>query len=104
MLLVLMGYLNLFVIMGYECFVEVVVVVGIDGLIVVDFLLCEVDELIWVFVKYGFYMILFVVLMLEVCDFVVEKFGIGGFFYCILVVGLMGGLFVLKEVIVEVVE
>lgn len=102
--LVLMGYSNPLVTMGYERFAEAAAAAGIDGLIAADFPLREADDLIRALAKHGLYMIPLAAPTLEARDFAVEKPGIGGFLYCIPVIGPTGGPSASKEVIAEVVE
>jgi tryptophan synthase alpha chain len=102
--LILMGYSNPLVTMGYERFAEAAADTGIDGLIAADFPLREADELVKALAKQVLYMIPLAAPTLEACDFAVEKPGIGGFLYCIPVVGPTGGPSASKEVIAEAVE
>ena len=102
--LVLMGYSNPLVTMGYERFAEAAAAAGIDGLIAADFPLREADDLIRALAKHGLYMIPLAAPTLEALDFAVEKPGIGGFLYCIPVIGPTGGPSASKEVIAEAVQ
>lgn len=102
--LVLMGYSNPIVTMGYERFTEAAADAGIDGLIAADFPLREADDLVKALARHGLYMIPLAAPTLEARDFAVEKPGIGGFLYCIPVVGPTGGPSASKEVIAEAVE
>lgn len=102
--LILMGYSNPVVTMGYERFAEAAAEAGIDGLIAADFPMREADDLIKALAKHGLYMIPLAAPTLEAQDFAVEKPGIGGFLYCIPVVGPTGGPSASKEVIAQAVE
>lgn len=102
--LILMGYSNPLVTMGYERFAEAAAAAGIDGLIAADFPLREADDLVKALAKHGLYMIPLAAPTLEARDFAVEKPGVGGFLYCIPVVGPTGGPSASKEVIAEAVE
>jgi tryptophan synthase alpha chain len=102
--LILMGYSNPIVTMGYERFAEAAAEAGIDGLIAADFPLREADDLVRALAKHGLYMIPLAAPTLEARDFAVEKPGIGGFLYCIPVVGPTGGPSASREVIAEAVE
>ncbi len=102
--LILMGYSNPVVTMGYERFAQAAAEAGIDGLIAADFPLREADELVKAMARHGLYMIPLAAPTLEARDFAVEKPGIGGFLYCIPVVGPTGGPSASKEVIAEAVE
>lgn len=102
--LILMGYSNPLVTMGYERFAEAAAEAGIDGLIAADFPLREADDLVKALAKHGLYMIPLAAPTLEARDFAVEKPGIGGFLYCIPVVGPTGGPSASREVIAEAVE
>lgn len=102
--LILMGYSNPLITMGYERFAQAAAEAGIDGLIAADFPLRETDDLVKALAKHGLYMIPLAAPTLEARDFAVEKPGIGGFLYCIPVVGPTGGPSASKEVIAEAVE
>jgi tryptophan synthase alpha chain len=102
--LILMGYSNPLVTMGYESFAKAAADAGIDGLIAADFPLREADDLIKALAKHGLYMIPLAAPTLDARDFAVEKSGIGGFLYCIPVVGPTGGPSASKEVIAEAVQ
>lgn len=101
MLVVLMGYVNLIEVMGLEKFVSVVLVVGVDGVLVVDYLLEEVVSFGVVMKVQGMDLIfLFVLMFIVVC---IEQVVVvvSGYVYYVLLVGVIGVGYLNIEVVVE---
>ena len=89
--IVLMGYANPIVTMGYGAFSARAAAAGIDGLIVADLPLREAQPLLDALAGHG---LLFVPLAAPTVapeDFTSRHAGVGGFLYCIPVVGPTGG-------------
>ncbi|MDO6724926.1 tryptophan synthase subunit alpha [Celeribacter halophilus] len=89
--LVLMGYANPLAVMGYERFAQRAAAAGVDGLIAGDFPLREAGDLLDALGRYGIFMIPMAAPTLEAKDFTSEHPTVGGFLYCIPVVGPTGG-------------
>jgi len=102
--LVLMGYANPLVTMGFERFAQAAAAAGIDGIIIADFPLREAHDLLKALAKHGIYMIPLAAPTLEAKDFAIDHSGVGGFLYCIPVVGPTGGPSASQEAIAEAVE
>lgn len=88
--LILMGYANPILAMGYEAFAARAAAAGVDGIIAADMPLREADELTAALHAHGLVMIPLAAAMLDEKDFA-ERPGVGGFLYCIPVVGPTGG-------------
>lgn len=101
--LILMGYANPLAVMGYEAFAERAAASGVDGIIAADFPIREADALLAALARYGLVMIPLAAPTLSPDDFAVERPGIGGFLYCIPVVGPTGGPSASVEAIAEAV-
>lgn len=101
---ILMGYANPLAVMGYEVFAERAAKAGIDGVIAADFPIREADSLLAAFARHGLVMIPLAAPTLSPEDFAVEKPGIGGFLYCIPVVGPTGGPSASLDAIADAVE
>lgn len=101
--LVLMGYANPLAVMGYEAFAERAAEAGVDGIIAADFPIREADDLLAALARHGLVMIPLAAPTLSPEDFAIEKPGIGGFLYCIPVVGPTGGPSASLEAITEAV-
>lgn len=89
--IVLMGYANPILAIGYEAFAARAAAAGIDGLIVADLPLREAEPLLKALGRYGLVMIPLAAPSLPTEDFVSRRKGVGGFLYCIPVVGPTGG-------------
>ena len=89
--IVLMGYANPILAMGYEAFAARASAAGVDGLIVADMPLREAEPLLKVLGRHGLVMIPLAAPSLPAEDFVSGRKGVGGFLYCIPVVGPTGG-------------
>ncbi|SEK22740.1 tryptophan synthase subunit alpha [Pacificibacter marinus] len=89
--LVLMGYANPLAVMGYERFAERAAAAGVDGLIAGDFPLREANALLDALAEQGIFMIPMAAPTLEAKDFTSDHPAVGGFLYCIPVVGPTGG-------------
>ncbi|MBL0375155.1 tryptophan synthase subunit alpha [Rhizobium sp. KVB221] len=101
---ILMGYSNPLLAMGYEAFAERAAKAGVDGIIAADFPIREADSLLDALARHGLVMVPLAAPTLAPEDFAVEKPGIGGFLYCIPVVGPTGGPSASLEAIGEAVE
>lgn len=102
--LVLMGYANPILAMGYETFANRAASAGIDGLIVADMPLREAEPLLAAIAPRGIVMIPLAAPNLSPVDFVSDRNGVGGFLYCIPVVGPTGGPSAPIEVIADAVQ
>lgn len=87
---ILMGYSNPIVVMGETEFARRAAEAGVDGLIAADMPLREADVLLEALARHGLAMIPLSAPTLEVADFI-ERPGVGGFHYCIPLVGPTGG-------------
>ena len=85
--IVLMGYANPILAMGYEAFAARAAAAGVDGLIVADMPLREAEPLLKALGRHGLVMIPLAAPTLPAEDFVSGRKGVGGFLYCIPVVG-----------------
>jgi tryptophan synthase alpha chain len=101
--IVLMGYANPIVTMGYEAFAARAASAGIDGLIVADMPLREAEPLLDALARKGLVFIPLAAPTVAAKDFVSGHAGVGGFLYCIPVVGPTGGPSASKEAIAEAV-
>ncbi|WP_180898117.1 tryptophan synthase subunit alpha [Martelella soudanensis] len=102
--LVLMGYANPIVALGYERFAQKAAEAGIDGIIAADLPLREAGDLLKALARHGLYMIPLAAPTLEARDFAADQPGLGGFLYCIPVVGPTGGPSASQDAIAEAVE
>ncbi|WP_174802938.1 tryptophan synthase subunit alpha [Martelella limonii] len=102
--LVLMGYANPIIALGVDRFAEKAAEAGIDGIIAADLPLREADALIEALHRHGLYMIPLAAPTLDAADFAVTRPGLGGFLYCIPVVGPTGGPSAPQAAIAEAVE
>lgn len=85
-----MGYFNLIEVIGYEIFVEVVVVVGVDGFIIVDLFVEVVVGLVEIFDKVGIESIFLIVLMIsDKCIVKIVVMG-WGYLYYVFLKGVIG--------------
>jgi tryptophan synthase alpha chain len=89
--LVLMGYANPLAAMGYEAFAARAAAAGVDGVIIADMPLREADELLSSLAAEHLFMIPLSAPNLSTNDYAVKRRGIGGFLYCIPVIGPTGG-------------
>lgn len=89
--IVLMGYANPLLAMGYEAFAARAAAAGVDGLIAADLPLREAEPLLKALGRHGLVMIPLAAPSLPAEDFVSASKGVGGFLYCIPVVGPTGG-------------
>lgn len=87
---ILMGYTNPLAVMGYETFAARAAKAGVDGIIAADMPLREADDLLGALVNNGMVMIPLAATTLDERDFATRP-GVGGFLYCIPVVGPTGG-------------
>ena len=101
--IVLMGYANPILAMGYEAFAARAAAAGVDGLIVADMPLREAEPLLKALGRHGLVMIPLAAPTLPAEDFVSGRKGVGGFLYCIPVVGPTGGPSASIEAIAEAV-
>ena len=101
---VLMGYANPLAVMGYERFAERAADAGVDGIIAGDFPIREAAPLLAALHRHGLVMIPLAAPSLSPADYAVDKPGIGGFLYCIPVVGPTGGPSASTDAIAEAVE
>lgn len=101
--IVLMGYANPIVTMGYEAFAARAAAAGIDGLIAADLPLREAKPLLDAFVPEGLFLIPLAAPTVATEDFTSPHAGVGGFLYCIPVVGPTGGPSASMEAISEAV-
>lgn len=89
--IVLMGYANPIVTMGYDAFAARAAAAGIDGLIVADLPLREAGPLLDALAHEGLFFIPLAAPTVAAEDFTSPHAGVGGFLYCIPVVGPTGG-------------
>ncbi|MCB1444394.1 MAG: tryptophan synthase subunit alpha [Rhizobiaceae bacterium] len=101
--IVLMGYANPILTMGYKAFAARAAAAGIDGLIVADLPLREAEPLLTALGRHGLVMIPLAAPSLPTGDFVSGRREVGGFLYCIPVVGPTGGPSASIEAIAEAV-
>ncbi|MDT0682407.1 tryptophan synthase subunit alpha [Roseicyclus sp. F158] len=102
--LVLMGYANPIAAMGYQSFAAGAAEAGIDALIAGDFPLREAKPLLDALAEHGLKMILMAAPTLDEADFTSDHPAVGGFLYCIPVVGPTGGPSASTEAIADSVE
>lgn len=101
--IVLMGYANPIVTMGYDTFAARAAAGGIDGLIVADLPLREAEPLLDALAREGLFFIPLAAPTVAAEDFTSPHAGVGGFLYCIPVVGPTGGPSASIEAIAEAV-
>jgi tryptophan synthase alpha chain len=101
--LVLMGYAAPIVSMGYAKFAENAARAGIDGVIVADMPLREANGLLAALAQHGLVMIPLSAPNLPPTDFAMTKPGLGGFLYCIPVIGATGGPSASRDEVAEAV-
>jgi tryptophan synthase alpha chain len=101
--IVLMGYANPVVTMGYDAFAARAAAAGIDGLIVADMPLREAGPLLDALARKGIYFVPLAAPTVDAADFTSPHPGVGGFLYCIPVVGPTGGPSASTEAISEAV-
>jgi tryptophan synthase alpha chain len=101
--IILMGYANPIVTMGYDAFVARAAAAGIDGLIVADLPLREAEPLLDVVSRKGLFFIPLAAPTVAAEDFTSRHAGVGGFLYCIPVVGPTGGPSASTQAIAEAV-
>jgi tryptophan synthase alpha chain len=89
--LILMGYANPIAVMGYASFARRAAAAGVDGLIVGDMPLREAGPLLTELGAAGLYFIPLSAPTLPEREFAATQPGLGGFLYCIPVVGPTGG-------------
>lgn len=89
--IVLMGYANPIVTMGYDLFATRAAAAGIDGLIIADLPLREAEPLLDALAREGLYFVPLAAPTVAAGDFTSRHAGVGGFLYCIPVVGPTGG-------------
>lgn len=89
--IVLMGYANPIVTMGYDVFATGAAAAGIDGLIIADLPLREAEPLLDALAREGLFFIPLAAPTVAAEDFTSSHAGVGGFLYCIPVVGPTGG-------------
>jgi tryptophan synthase alpha chain len=89
--IVLMGYANPIVTMGYDAFATRAAAAGIDGLIVADMPLREAGPLLEALAREGIHFVPLAAPTVDAGDFTSAHPGVGGFLYCIPVVGPTGG-------------
>lgn len=89
--LVLMGYAAPLVAMGYEDFAARAAAAGIDGVIVADLPLREAGALLTALSAHPVVMVPLSAPNLPAEDFAARRPGLGGFLYCIPVLGATGG-------------
>jgi tryptophan synthase alpha chain len=89
--IVLMGYANPIVAMGYDAFAARAAAAGIDGLIIADMPLREAGPLLEALAREGMYFVPLAAPTVDAGDFTSDHPGVGGFLYCIPVVGPTGG-------------
>ncbi len=87
---IFMGYSNPLVAMGYDTFAKRAAEAGVDGIIAADMPLREAGDLLGHLAAAGLVMIPLSAPTLDEADFA-ERPGVGGFLYCIPVVGPTGG-------------
>lgn len=101
--IVLMGYANPIVTMGYDAFATRAAAAGIDGLIIADMPLREAGPLLDALASEGVYFVPLAAPTVSAGDFTSSHAGVGGFLYCIPVVGPTGGPSASTEAIAEAV-
>lgn len=101
--IVLMGYANPIVTLGYDIFAARAAAAGIDGLIVADMPLREAGPLLDALAREGLFFIPLAAPTVAAGDFTSSHAGVGGFLYCIPVVGPTGGPSATTEAISEAV-
>jgi tryptophan synthase alpha chain len=101
--IVLMGYANPIVTMGYDAFATRAAAAGIDGLIVADLPLREAEPLLDALAREGLFFVPLAAPTVAAGDFTSRHAGVGGFLYCIPVVGPTGGPSASMEAISEAV-
>lgn len=101
--IVLMGYANPIVTMGYDAFASRAAAAGIDGLIIADMPLREAGSLLDALAREGLYFVPLAAPTVSAGDFTSGHAGVGGFLYCIPVVGPTGGPSASTEAIAEAV-
>ncbi len=89
--LILMGYANPIAVMGYRDFARRAAAAGIDGVIIGDMPLREAEPLLGELAAAGIYFIPLSAPALPEREFASVRPGVGGFLYCIPVVGPTGG-------------
>jgi tryptophan synthase alpha chain len=89
--LILMGYAAPLVHLGYDAFAERAASAGVDGIIVADMPLREADDLLAALAPRPVVMIPLAAPNLPADDSIVLRPGLGGFLYCIPVIGPTGG-------------
>jgi tryptophan synthase alpha chain len=89
--LILMGYANPIAVMGYGIFARRAAAAGIDGVIIGDMPLREAEPLLDELAAAGLYFIPLSAPTLPDREFASDRPGVGGFLYCIPVVGPTGG-------------
>jgi tryptophan synthase alpha chain len=89
--LILMGYAAALVAMGYDAFAERAAAAGVDGVIVADMPLREADALLAALAPLPVVMIPLAAPNLPAVDSIARRPGLGGFLYCIPVIGATGG-------------
>lgn len=88
--IILMGYANPLAAMGYAAFAGRAAAAGVDGVIVADMPLRESDDFLRALDGNGLCMVPLAAPNLEEKDFALKP-GVGGFLYCIPVIGPTGG-------------
>lgn len=101
--IVLMGYANPIVAMGYKAFAARAAAAGVDGLIIADLPLREAEPLLDALAREGVFFIPLAAPTVAAEDFTSRHAGVGGFLYCIPVVGPTGGPSASVEAIAEAV-
>ena len=101
--IVLMGYANPIVTMGYAPFAARASAAGVDGLIVADLPLREAQPLLDALAGQGLLFVPLAAPTVAAADFTSRHAGVGGFLYCIPVVGPTGGPSASNEAISEAV-
>lgn len=101
--IVLMGYANPIVTMGYAAFAARAAAAGIDGLIIADMPLREAEPLLDALAQEGLFFVPLSAPTVAAEDFTSRHEGVGGFLYCIPVVGPTGGPSASTEAISEAV-
>lgn len=102
--IVLMGYANPILTMGYDAFAAKAAAAGIDGLIVADLPLREAGSLLDALSHEGLFFIPLAAPMVAAEDFTSAHPGVGGFLYCIPVIGPTGGPSASQQAIFEAVS
>lgn len=89
--IVLMGYANPIVTIGYDVFAARAAAAGVDGLIIADMPLREAKPLLDALAREGLFFVPLAAPAVSAGDFTSNHAGVGGFLYCIPVVGPTGG-------------